>query len=72
MDPHQVHKSQVALLALPYYILGSSQYSTAQVALALPCHFHKPSQLEHFQLHQDSQRCLVPYLDSLVLAKIHS
>ena len=36
MDPHQVHKSQVALLALPYYILGSSQYSTAQVALALP------------------------------------
>ena len=27
MDPHQVHKSQVALLALPYYILGLSQYS---------------------------------------------
>ena len=57
MDPHQVHKSQVALLALPYYILGSSQYSEALVVLVLPVHSQRSS-------------LLALYLDSLV--QVHS
>ena len=53
MGPHQVvQKSQGALLAHSCHTLGSSQCSTAQVALALPCHFQKPSQLAHWPLHR--------------------